>query len=264
MHKGKKVKKEVTETILAISEVAGYLWESGWAERNAGNLSVNISHYAGRQTINDKNYQHFDLDTKYPDLAGEVLIVSGTGTRMRDLAVNPIGNLLIIKIDTSGYGYFVLAPVIKNKSKVMPTSELATHLSVHEMFLKTGSKNKVVLHSHVTELIALTHIPEFCNTDRINDLIFGMHPETRMFIPGGVEFIPFLKPGTKEIAGATVNALNKRDLAIWEKHGVFAAGPDIIEAFDTLDILAKAVSIYFMCRNAGYDPKGIQMPDSEN
>jgi rhamnulose-1-phosphate aldolase len=257
MYKGKKIKREVTETILSISEVAGYLWENGWAERNAGNISVNISHYAGKQTIRDKNYPHFDLDCKYPDMAGELLIVSGTGTRMRDLAVNPIENLLIIQIDKTGEGYSVLSPLRKNKSLVMPTSELSTHLSVHEMFLKTGSKNKVVLHSHVTELIALTHITEFCDTNGINDLIFGMHPETMMFIPGGVEFIPFLKPGTKEIAEATVNALNKRDIAIWEKHGVFAAGPDIIEAFDMLDILAKAVSIYFMCRNAGYDPKGL-------
>jgi len=257
MQKSKKVKKEVTEAILSISEVAGYLWENGWAERNAGNISVNISHYAGKQSIRDTDSPHFDLDCKYADLAGEVLIVSGTGTRMRDLAVNPIENLLIIKIDKTGEGYSVISPIMKNKSLVMPTSELATHLSVHEMFIKTGSMNKVVLHSHVTELIALTHITEFCDTNRINNLIFGMHPETRMFIPGGVEFIPFLKPGTKEIAESTVNALNKRDIAIWEKHGVFAAGPDILEAFDMLDILAKAVSIYFMCKNAGFNPKGL-------
>ena len=26
-----------------ICEVAGYLWEKGWAERNGGNISVNIT-----------------------------------------------------------------------------------------------------------------------------------------------------------------------------------------------------------------------------
>ena len=26
-----------------VAEVAGYLWERGWAERNGGNISVNVT-----------------------------------------------------------------------------------------------------------------------------------------------------------------------------------------------------------------------------
>ena len=29
-----------------IAEVAGYLWQNGWAERNGGNITVNITEYA--------------------------------------------------------------------------------------------------------------------------------------------------------------------------------------------------------------------------
>ena len=28
-----------------IAEVAGYLWTNGWAERNGGNITVNITEY---------------------------------------------------------------------------------------------------------------------------------------------------------------------------------------------------------------------------
>ena len=28
-----------------IAEVAGYLWQNGWAERNGGNITVNITQY---------------------------------------------------------------------------------------------------------------------------------------------------------------------------------------------------------------------------
>ena len=28
-----------------VAEVAGYLWEKGWAERNGGNITVNITEY---------------------------------------------------------------------------------------------------------------------------------------------------------------------------------------------------------------------------
>ena len=32
------LKKEVEK----IAEVAGYLWQNGWAERNGGNITVNV------------------------------------------------------------------------------------------------------------------------------------------------------------------------------------------------------------------------------
>lgn len=35
--------KELMNEVARISEVAGYLWEKGWAERNGGNISVNVT-----------------------------------------------------------------------------------------------------------------------------------------------------------------------------------------------------------------------------
>jgi ribulose-5-phosphate 4-epimerase/fuculose-1-phosphate aldolase len=35
--------KNISEIIAGISRVAQYLWDKGWAERNAGNISVNIT-----------------------------------------------------------------------------------------------------------------------------------------------------------------------------------------------------------------------------
>ena len=28
-----------------VAEVAGYLWEKGWAERNGGNITINVTEY---------------------------------------------------------------------------------------------------------------------------------------------------------------------------------------------------------------------------
>lgn len=36
---------ELRREIEKVSEVAGYLWEKGWAERNGGNIVVNVSEY---------------------------------------------------------------------------------------------------------------------------------------------------------------------------------------------------------------------------
>ena len=34
-----KLKEQLDE----VAEIAGYLWQKGWAERNAGNISINIT-----------------------------------------------------------------------------------------------------------------------------------------------------------------------------------------------------------------------------
>ena len=33
----------LTQEIEKIAEVAGYLWQNGWAERNGGNITVNVT-----------------------------------------------------------------------------------------------------------------------------------------------------------------------------------------------------------------------------
>lgn len=38
-----KYNRQLTERIAEVAEVAGYLWQKGWAERNGGNISYNLS-----------------------------------------------------------------------------------------------------------------------------------------------------------------------------------------------------------------------------
>ena len=36
---------ELAAVVEQIAEVAGYLWEKGWAERNGGNITVNVTEF---------------------------------------------------------------------------------------------------------------------------------------------------------------------------------------------------------------------------
>ena len=239
-----------------ISEVAGILWERGWAERNAGNISVNISEYLSDSNIRPDNYPYRDLQDNYISLGEQWFLITITGGRMRDLARRPEENILIIKVEDSGRGYFVISEA-NNKKTIMPTSELPTHLKIHKMIKERGSNQKVVVHTHASELIALTQVKEYCNENKLNNILWGMHPETIVFVPKGIGFVNFKTPGTGSIAEATLIALADHDIAIWEKHGVFSIGTDIIETFDAIDILAKSARIFFMCKNAGLEPEGL-------
>ena len=37
---------ELARRVAEVAEVAGYLWQKGWAERNGGNITVNVTAYA--------------------------------------------------------------------------------------------------------------------------------------------------------------------------------------------------------------------------
>lgn len=249
--------KQIKKTILQVSEVAQYLWQKGWAERNAGNISVNINHLIKNEIEDLSEYPKFELPEKYPELANYFFFVTGTGKRMRDLAKSPLKNALIIKISEDANSYYLLSKNKQKENGFMPTSELPTHLSIHQQLNKQERKEKVILHAHALELIALTHSPEVKSKENINHIVWGMHPEAKTFIPKGVGLVPYTIPGSVEIAKKTLQEFKQHDVVLWEKHGVFAIGEDVFETFDSIDIVSKSAKIWFMCKQAGFEPEGL-------
>lgn len=230
-----------------ISEIAELLHNNGWAEKNAGNFSVMVD-----LDIEVNSNRNYSLHKPYPEIANKVFIVTGKGKRMRDTARLPAENTVVFKINSAGDAYTILSV-----ASVLPTSELPTHLAIHSMIAQRGSAERAVIHSHVTELIALTHIENYCNQDKLNSLLWQMHPETIMFIPAGIGFVPFSLPGTIEIADATIDVLKNHQLALWEKHGVFGIADNLSDCYDLIDIVAKSAKIYFMCKASGNFPQGL-------
>jgi len=257
-----KQNKALKDVIRETAEVAGYLWERGWAERNAGNISVNITDLMQLNFPELESLPCIPLSMKYPKLAGSYFFVTGTGKRMRDLSRKPMKNALIIKMNKDASGYHFISPGIENEF-FSPSSELSTHLGIHQMIAERGSSEKVVMHTHVTELVALTQCKEFCNQETLNKIVWNMHPETIIFVPKGIGFVPFLLPGSLDIAEKTIMALQHHDVALWEKHGVFAIGKNVADTFDLIDILAKSARIYFLCRSADIIPEGFTVEQLE-
>lgn len=248
---------QLKEVIFEVAEIAEYLWQRGWAERNAGNISVNISDLIGDDIEGIEAYPFFELANKYPELSGKYFFVSGTGKRMRDLAREPMNNALLIRVDDTGNGYRIISAKKNSVSNFRPTSELPTHLGIHQLIKKRGSAEKVVIHTHANELVALTQIREYCNEERLNKLLWGMHPETMVFVPQGVGFVPYVTPGTEQIAVETLKALQKHNVVLWEKHGVFAIGESVFDTFDTIDILGKSAKIFFLVNATGHKAEGL-------
>ena len=237
-----------------VAEVAGYLWMKGWAERNGGNITVNVTDFVDEEmrampAISEPRA----IGTVLPHLKGCWFYCKGTQKRMRDLARDPMGNGSIIRITEDCAHYEIVAD-----APVAPTSELPSHLSVHNYLIAKGSPYKASLHTHPIELVALTHSKKWMEKDAATRMLWSMIPETKAFCPRGLGMVPYMLPSSVELADATIRAIDEDyDVVMWEKHGVFAVDTDIMSAFDQVDVLNKSALIYIAARNMGFEPEGM-------
>lgn len=235
-----------------VAEVALYLWQKGWAERNGGNITINITEYADEaiRALTPIS-EVFPIGTTLPRLKGCYFFCKGTNRRMRDLARRPMENGSVIRILDDCASYVIVAD-----APVRPTSELASHLAMHDRMIRKGNGYKAALHTHPIELVAMSHNPAFLEKGVLGRLLWSMIPETRAFCPKGLGIVRYAMPSSIELAEATIAELDRYDVVMWEKHGVCAVGPDIFEAFDQVDVLSKSAQIYIAARNMGFEPEG--------
>lgn len=236
-----------------VAEVAGYLWQKGWAERNGGNLTLNITEYADEQMkAMPAISKVMPIGTKLPNLKGCYFYCKGTLKRMRDLARDPMcaGSVIRILDDCESYEIIADAPI-------KPTSELPSHLMLQDLMISTGCGYKATLHTHPIELVALSHCKKYLDSEYLTKILWSMIPETLAFAPLGIGIVPYAMPSSVELAEATCAQIAKHDVVLWEKHGTVAVGPDMMEAFDQTDVLNKAAIIYKRGIEYGFEPEGM-------
>ena len=236
-----------------IAEVAGYLWQNGWAERNGGNITVNVTEFADDEMKQMPAISEVkQIGVTLPALKDCYFYCKGTGKRMRDLARRPMDNGSVIRILDDCASYVIIAD-----NAVMPTSELPSHLTVHAHLIETGSSYKATVHTHPIELVAMSHNRKFLGKDVLTNILWSMIPETKAFCPLGLGVVPYELPGSNSLADATLKELEDYDVVLWEKHGVFAKGLDVMDAFDQIDVLSKSAKIYIDSRCMGFEPEGM-------
>ena len=241
-----KTNEGARQAAAQIGEVALLLWEKGWAEASGGNISVNVTEYYQNVRIDFRTYPMIPLEVKYPAIAHHYFFFTAKGSRMRNIAKDPGSGLCLIKISKKGDSYQVLFE--DPEDPISPSSELPSHLAIHNLMVKEGLGEKAIVHAHADDLITLTHDKELRSESRLNVILLNMHTETAFFIPEGIGYVPLLEPGSQELAKANLKSLKNHKVILWEKHGCLAIGQDVNEAFDRVDLMNKAAKIYLLGR----------------
>jgi rhamnulose-1-phosphate aldolase len=214
----------------------------GWHERNGGNLSYRIKPEEIEAVKAELKVPEkwITIGVAVPKLADEYFLVTGTGKYMRNVRLCPEDNIAIIKIDKAGEKYSIVWGLVNGGC---PTSELATHLSNHEIKKElTNGKNRVIYHAHPTNTIALTFVLPLENKAFTREL-WEMATEDPVIFPRGIGVVPWMVPGGKAIADETSKLVREYDAVIWAHHGMFVAGENFDEAFGLMETVEKAAEI---------------------
>jgi rhamnulose-1-phosphate aldolase len=229
--------------------VAEVLYAKGWAEASAGNMSLRLSvipEAIGKLAPDPKRIHVAALDMT--DLVGDYFLVTASGSRMREIANEPEKGLCLVKILDHRRLW-----LLDGGEKL--SSEWPTHVGLHALFKENRNGERAVVHCHPLSLIALSHI--FADEKEMNERIFRLQNETRLFVPEMLGLIPYAITGSKSLAKATKEKLKKFRLALWDKHGVIASGKSLNQALDRIEVVEKAAGIYLQLKSLGIEPEGL-------
>ena len=238
------------KTVADIAAVAGYLWEKGWAARNGGNISVDVTESVPRMR-DWGQCPRIPMAINLPELAGHFILVTTTGSRFRELAHEPQKSLLLVRIAEKLDGYHILWGGAGPQSR--PTAEFIPHLKIHALLHRNHAPQKAVLHTHPGELIALTHLEDY-GKESFQRFLWATHVSVKFFLPEGVGMAPYQAGGSEELADVTVKLFQHHKAVLWEKHGCTTVGIDASDAFDLMDLLNSAAHVFLLCRAAGFEP----------
>ena len=231
----------MSDIINTVAKLASNMYRLGWDERNGGNISCRLSEKEldGICDIN-KTIRRIDLPFDAKALAGEIFIVTATGSYFRNIEYEPDKNLGIFRIAQDGH---TLELLWGYSDGGRPTSELPAHLMTHIERMKTDPESRVVIHTHATNTLAMTYVHTL-DEEQFTKTLWRMCTECVVVFPDGVAVLPWMLCGTDEIGMATAEKMRSFRLVVWAQHGIFAAGRSPDETFGLIETVEKAAEIY--------------------
>jgi len=134
------------------------MWKLGWDELNGGNISVLLTEEEVKPYVNvDHVLRSITLDFPVKELAGKYFLVTASGKYFRKVIENPDQCLVLLRVSADGESIEVLWGLSDGGN---PTSELPSHFMSHIERLKNDPEHRVIMHTHATNVIAMTFTHE--------------------------------------------------------------------------------------------------------
>ena len=233
------------ELLNAIGEAGLRVSSMEASEGAAGNISI----YIGWDLEVRRHFplvEPLALPQPVPALARKLVIVTGSGRRLRDIRSDPAANLGAVVIDADGQNARLYPSTRRLFEKV--TSEFNSHLAVHDdQVARTGTNFHALIHAQPPRLTYLSHIPAYRDEAFFNRQLLRWEPETIVNLPEGIGILPFMLPGSPMLMAANVAGLREHRIVVWSKHGVMARSDvSVTRAADRIEYAETAAQYEYM------------------
>lgn len=223
------------------------MWRKGWDEYNGGNISYRLTEEEVDQlksSFSGTDYSIYSEPIVVENLLdvprhfqGQYLLITASGSHFRYLKEQPAVDTGIVRITETGYD--IVGGFITGKR---PTSEIYMHILSHAARYAQNENHRVVIHNHATNIVLYSLLNEVTSESLTRDL-WSVLTESIVVFPDGIDVLPWMVPGTREIGAATAKLLEKTRLVVWAKHGVLSTGVDYEDCFGLIETANKAAGL---------------------
>jgi rhamnulose-1-phosphate aldolase len=234
----------VEDVLEPVVDVCADLYRQGWAENHAGNLSYLLTDAELAVFPPAVEERTVAFDEPFADLGGLSFLVTAAGSPFRLLVKHPVRHCGVITLAADGRSARVVWGFDGDKR---PTSELPAHLRGHQERRTVDPENRVVLHCHPTNLVAMTHVHALDEVALTRSL-WATNSESILAIPQGVGLLPWMVCGTDLIGVESAAKMRESSIVVWTCHGVLVAGRSIQHAMGVVESVEKAATTWLLTR----------------
>ena len=217
------------------------MYNHGWDERNGGNVSMLLTEEQVADCLDIRRViRTIPTGFAEPALAGKYFLVTGTGKYFKNVQYAPSVNLGLVRINASGDGAELLWGFTDGGQF---TSEFPAHMMSHAARLRVNPENRIYMHCHPTNLLAMTYVHEL-DERSFTRTLWQMCTECIVVFPEGVNILPCVVCGTNQLGMDTAEKMKTARLVIWSQHGLSATGNTLDEAFGLIETVEKAAEVY--------------------
>ncbi|MBR0481532.1 MAG: rhamnulose-1-phosphate aldolase [Firmicutes bacterium] len=224
-----------------MTRMTSNMYAHGWDERNGGNISLLLSEEELSPYL-DIWHVLREIPTGFeaPKLEGKCFLVTATGSYFKNIEYEPEKNLGIVRLADGGRSAELLWGF---EGGGRFTSEFPSHMMSHEARLSVDPENRVILHCHPDNILAMTYVHSLDEREFTRTL-WRMETECVTVFPEGIGVLPWMVCGTNEIGQATAEKMKTSRLVVWAQHGIYGAGRDLDDVFGLIETVEKAAGIY--------------------
>lgn len=225
-------------------------------EAGAGNMSIATPVSLGLEDVFPV-VSELKLPWTVPALAGRTVLVTGSGCRLRDVLDEPEATVSAVVIEAGGATGRWHTSSARRFDR--PTSELNSHLAVHEDQVRTRAvEQQALVHAQPPYLVQLSHVGELRSDRAFNRAILRWEPETIVQLPDGVKVLDFMIPGSRELMQSNVAGLREHRITVWSKHGVMVRSDhSCLDAVDKIEYAETGAMYELRDRQAGGIGEGL-------